>query len=341
MNRPDPLEIAQSMNATLKECFTPESMHSDCSGKIIKAHTVSKSASLQEIAYDQHLYTFKTHPVQQFKNAGKAKINKIGINKASTFTGFCGGHDRSLFEPLDNQNFDFTLEQVFLAGYRSLCHELHAKKIGIENIKNARSKMTYGKTPSEQKEEQEFFARFQKSFELAESDLTQYKNILDSMLLSNDFSKIKYIGFECDKVIPIMGASAITPMVDFANNTIQVMHHKKKTIENIFYTSFASNGKGIFLMYWVDDFGSISEQYADSLWGLSNKEISNMIINIMITHSENIYIAIPWWDNLDLPVKKKLTKAFNDTLRNPILDYEKLRDLDIADWNVIQRYDRK
>jgi hypothetical protein len=65
--------------------------------------------------------TFKVHgegPVLEFE--------KIGRNKASTFTGLCSEHDTELFKVIDNDplNVDND-EHLRLLAYRSVMHDLH------------------------------------------------------------------------------------------------------------------------------------------------------------------------------------------------------------------------
>jgi len=47
---------------------------------------------------------------------GKLPTAKLmGINVASTFTGFCSYHDNLIFEPIEKQPFQNSLQQIFFA----------------------------------------------------------------------------------------------------------------------------------------------------------------------------------------------------------------------------------
>ncbi|MEH1678706.1 hypothetical protein V7F43_22365, partial [Salmonella enterica subsp. enterica serovar Enteritidis] len=61
---------------------------------------------------------------------GRWVPEKIGINQASTFTGFCAVHDRILFSCLENEKFTGTDEQCFALMFRSLSKEIYAKEGG-------------------------------------------------------------------------------------------------------------------------------------------------------------------------------------------------------------------
>lgn len=53
-----PPEVFKALDKFIlsKKCSVPKSFNKDCSNKIIKAHTISKSSSLKEIAEDSHVY---------------------------------------------------------------------------------------------------------------------------------------------------------------------------------------------------------------------------------------------------------------------------------------------
>jgi hypothetical protein len=55
-------------------------------------------------------------------------FDKIGRNKATTFTVLCDVHDSQLFDLIDNSIFDpNNMEHLFLLAYRSVLRELHTK----------------------------------------------------------------------------------------------------------------------------------------------------------------------------------------------------------------------
>ena len=79
-------------------CMHPQAPN-DCEGGIVQAHTVQKAGGLRRIARDGHVYAAKADLAAITKAGGKVPFQLIGINRASTFTGFCGKHDTSCFAP--------------------------------------------------------------------------------------------------------------------------------------------------------------------------------------------------------------------------------------------------
>ena len=88
-----------------KYCIHPEASETNCKGGIIKAHTIQRSGGLSKIAKEGHVLSFYN---SASRNDGLTYPSRIGINKASTFTGFCNFHDTTTFSPIENNPFQFS-----------------------------------------------------------------------------------------------------------------------------------------------------------------------------------------------------------------------------------------
>jgi hypothetical protein len=91
-----------------QRCMVPDELRDACSGNIVRAHTVSKSGSLSHIAKDGHIYAFKTSVQSIARVDGLLQPKMVGVNQASTFTGFCGKHDKDLFAPVEDAPITFS-----------------------------------------------------------------------------------------------------------------------------------------------------------------------------------------------------------------------------------------
>ena len=102
---------------TLKVCSI-DKFADNCSGPIIKAHSISKSSVLKNISYDingkQVLgYFKKTNPLESIPLFNRIREKYIDINSALTFTGMCKFHDNFLFKNIDKDPFNFNNPQIF------------------------------------------------------------------------------------------------------------------------------------------------------------------------------------------------------------------------------------
>jgi hypothetical protein len=107
-------------------------------GDIVNAHSIARAA-LSCIADKGHVYGLDADLMALHANQGMPVFTKIGINRASAFTGFCGFHDDRTFAPLEKTELIPTAEQCFLMGYRSVCREAFQKRLQLESITIFRS----------------------------------------------------------------------------------------------------------------------------------------------------------------------------------------------------------
>ena len=83
-------------------------------------------------AKNGNVYSFSTLVTPSIIHQDVYAPKQIGIEDASTFTGFCSFHDNKVFEPIDSHFFEVTPHHIFLVSYRCLCLALFRQKIIIE-----------------------------------------------------------------------------------------------------------------------------------------------------------------------------------------------------------------
>jgi len=103
-----------------KYCLHPQSSSSVCSQYIVKAHSVSVSSNLKNIAENGHVLRFYFRPKAPVEARKRMTAQSIGVNKASTFTGFCKVHDSLTFACIDKPVGLLTPKHYFLLAYRAL-----------------------------------------------------------------------------------------------------------------------------------------------------------------------------------------------------------------------------
>ena len=121
------IKVSKEFNALrqgckFQKCIFPDK--SKCSRKLIKAHSVQKSKILSLIAEKGMVISS-----DMIRTLVTNEFEKIGINSASTFYGFCGYHDSVLFSEIENKDYQATIEQNFLHAYRACAIEYVKKKV--------------------------------------------------------------------------------------------------------------------------------------------------------------------------------------------------------------------
>ncbi len=315
-----------------KLCACPSTYKKDCRGSIINAHTVSKKY-LKNISQNQHIYTGCIKSILAYeKNNGEVKALKVGINKASTFTGFCEYHDKVLFSCFENCDFNKSDKQIFLVGYRSFCWEYYAKTIQMYSIKLIdQLKMQSGASYLNQPE----INTLHKAMQI----INKHKDEFEKILLNKQYREVQYYIIECKGVIPIQCSTSIYPEIDFLGNKIQSMIRDPQ-LDLLSFNAFSEHGKSYLIFSWLSSSNRTCKKLVNSLKNLSDEQ-KLFVITQFIFSIENIYFKIDWWDNLHESTKKLLEKRMNtpyseepyslktvnlykDYIQYPLQDYSKI-----------------
>ncbi|WP_410738865.1 YecA family protein [Citrobacter freundii] len=301
-NRETPVSKAEALkfsksNSQKKTCYAPASMHEDCDKRIVQAHTLSKSSSLKAIADpDNHVMGVVMNLPSLMRNNGRWVPEKIGINQASTFTGFCAVHDRILFSCLENEKFTGTDEQCFALMFRSLSKEIYAKEGGRRSSDFAK-KADKGKPQTDQLYIQEYVSLHQSGLNAAITELNNLKTSLDRILLSRQFSEIESVIFTFSEPLPIAVSSILSPENDFDGTEIQDLNDLTVSAEQVCFNAFSSEGKGYIVFSWLGT-SAIIRRFVRSLIKVPADRIFNTLLYFFFTKAENTYSSPEWWDSL-------------------------------------------
>ncbi|MFD2365085.1 SEC-C metal-binding domain-containing protein [Pseudoduganella sp. GCM10020061] len=293
---PDPniYKIAATVRETTRKsaCHVPEGIRNECSKGIINAHTVSRSGSLGAIQRSGHVYSYNLNMLALQKSRGRLRPVETGWRTASTFPGFCGYHDKRVFEALEDTPFVGSKEQCFLIAYRSLAKEIHAKN---NSAKQNDLRVAYA-GPASQKNAA--VAAFNKGVALAIRDLERHKNRYDKVLLDKDWSKVHGILIEFDGIFPIQCTGGLFPEKDINGLPIQRLDWRTATPDTINLSSFAADGKSYFLICWLQDSHHSGSRFV-APFHLVEKSVLPAVIGALILQvTENCHFSPDWYDAL-------------------------------------------
>lgn len=112
-------------------------MCKNCNKAAINSHTISENACLRNIAIDGHVIQFRT------KNQGIKReliLDKISVDDATTFKGYCSNHDSLLFKSIDSGELK-TLNDLFLQCQRTISYSLYNEKFTSELISDVQKQV--------------------------------------------------------------------------------------------------------------------------------------------------------------------------------------------------------
>ncbi|MNO20152.1 hypothetical protein D3C76_98980 [compost metagenome] len=111
-------------NSNVRSCIRGGVEKQGCSGKIIDAHSIQRGKILAAMADAGEVYYLGLTPAEDLKGM-ETEFKRKGIKKFSTFNGFCGHHDKKIFQPIEDAEFTGTDLQMSIYAYRAAARELH------------------------------------------------------------------------------------------------------------------------------------------------------------------------------------------------------------------------
>lgn len=271
-----------------KECLHPAAPQ-DCNGNIVRAHTVQRSGALSLIAEDGHVLTLGSDP--DMANGRLVEAQRIGISRASTFTGFCATHDKQLFAPIEDHPLQLIRRHAFLLAYRCISREYFGKARGTELIPVSEAAGTTSAALGKME---------QIALDLAKKDLAVFDE-MGKGILRNKYSETRFYAIEFDSVPDILCSGTTNVIYDFAGNMIQNMYKdpaRAKPFDIITLSLLPfDTGHGVAVFAWYGK-SSVNEKFIKSLHNLPKRDIPNILVRFLFYNFENIFWSPTWWDNL-------------------------------------------
>ncbi|MBC1797975.1 SEC-C domain-containing protein [Listeria booriae] len=259
----------------IRQCLYPD--HTSCTSKIIRAHSIQNSKIVQRISENGNVYMNRAKPNNPF-----AVFTKWGRKEATTFTGFCDYHDKVLFQPIEDKNFDMSEEQVLLHTYRCLTANIHDKQ---ENVKFGESVTNTFALPRDSD-----VGLLSLGNSLAVDDFLHEKTILDKALINRDFDVVDSIVWEFDFPIQFAGSAFEAPTRDLKNRKIQDLE-TNDIIAHLFITIFPEDNKSYCIISWIKALGGIFNELIGQIKGLNAQERKNYLNSTLVKNSDNLVFS--------------------------------------------------
>lgn len=283
--------------AQFKECIYPDK--SCCSEKIIKAHSIQNNKILARISDNGKVYM----------PAAKLELHfqlqkEYGRKEASVFTGFCGFHDKTVFQPIEDNDFNGSKEQIFLYIYRAFALEFHRKQevVNMEQIMFS-NKPSIVNIPGLMKDGKTGFA-------MSVNDYLEEKAIFDNALLNSQYDVLTSFVWTFDGFSNFAATGGEAPSLDFESNKIQDLLNPNIPVRHIYISVFPENNKTYAIIAWLKQFDNVFSSIGKKLNKISESEKRNYINNTLPMITENIAIKPSSWDALPEHSKEEFSMIF-------------------------------
>lgn len=295
---PGLIELSKLLRkARFKECFYPD--HSQCSDNIGHSHSLQRRRILSKIQEDGKVIMpiIKPNLTMEF-----------GLKEATTFQGFCGRHDKVIFQPIEDSEFDKSQKHAFLFTYRTLAAGYHLKQEGI-NFGRLLLKSTY--YPDELKDilEQRLFYD-----NLFIRNIREEKKLFDIAILKENYDALTNVIWEFDRGINFAATGIEALRYDLDGRLIQDIRDENCYAKHIYLTVFPASNKSYAIISWLKSNDSLFESFHDKLNSITEKEKINFINYTLPIMSKNIAIKPSSWDKLSLNQKEEFFKWIDEEI---------------------------
>ena len=320
-----------------KECLAPQQLHSACRGKVISAHTVSRS-SLEKIAENGHVLSFVPSVSNLLKHGSAIKPQPQGVGRASTFTGFCEKHDNLIFSPLEKSSFIGSPIQCFLLAYRALARELHIKNAAADHNQRltnlSKDLGPIGKLIQPRQDS------FQLGTEIGFRDMLSHKSKFDDVLLHKKFDDIVAHIIELPNPPPVMCSGGVFPEHTLSGERIQRLAPPQESFSLICFSSFASSTGGIIVFSWLKEAAIEGFRFIQDLSTIPDHLVTAHFLRFVFESCENVHIRPSWWKELSTETKNAIVRHMDVTseLHGALRDYFSDDGVDYGCWPIRKRY---
>ena len=296
-----------------KFCMYPDK--TKCKGKIKRAHTIQNNRILNKVADKGELIVLNEKSNLFFQGSAKK-----GRGIVSTFWGFCDYHDTSLFEPIENYNYDKSLLQTFLYTYRTFCWHYYLKlqeknknEYIFENIndENIKTRLSQSDTT--------------KGLELGICDNNKLLNIFNEALLKNNYNIIRYYVFEIPYEVKFCCCGMIQLYRDLMGNKINdydKLEDENVPLKNLYVNIFPEKNKSFCIFSWIKA-DSIYENFIDQFKKMTFRNKINYLNNMLPKETDKIFINPRLWKKFGVAVQQSLLAQCNLGMLSVIMNEEK------------------
>lgn len=268
----------------IKQCLHPNKK--ECSEKIIGAHSIQNNKILKKISSEGIVFMPCPKPDDPF-----APMTSYGRKEATVFTGFCGYHDKTLFQPIEDKDFEKTEEQIFLFTYRCFALEYH-KKQELQRMEQIifRKKPSLVNMPDS---ENPFMGN-----RMAIGDFEEDREIFDKAILDKSYINLTSIVWEFNKAVKFACTGFESLQYDLKNNKVQDLLDFSKSVQHVYVCVFPEKEKTYCIISWFKKNDQLFSKYYEQLNNLDEIKKRNYINNLLPMISENLVVNPDAWKKL-------------------------------------------
>jgi hypothetical protein len=289
---------------------------SPCSGGIVHAHAIQQA---QIRPYSKNGQVYSPNPLGD-RNEGVTEFRLSGVNRVTTFRGFCAKHDSEVFRPIEVTPFAGTAEQLFLYHYRALCKDYHIRLASLNFFDQTISDFEKAGLGNQLKD-----IRFFREMTLLDlKEIPLGKSRLDLALQGGNFGDLSGFWMRGAGIPGLLLNTNLFPLRDFLGRPFP--RRTSIALNNwVSLTITIENGLPLVIIAGQKN-SPLLGQLLDSLTQIPRNRLAATLTCYALACSETPVIIPRWWENLTSESRRaaRLTanaRFFTDYFKGPF-DWE-------------------
>jgi len=273
-----------------------------CPKRAINSHSQSLSNALRRIS--KNGYVILPRPSYFMKDNADidSYFQGIGVGVASTFKGFCKGHDVKDFLPVDKVNEqNITKEALARLAFRTFAYEERTKE---ESLLFLRYVIKKGANSIEKPNMEKLVASAESMENHLKTTRPYYLNKFVRMFDSQNYEQIYGILFILDKMIRLSCSTMLDPTMIDSDDLMEC--DIQKPLDQVFFNLIPQTDSSLVIFAHFKEQEEKLKKFIDEYGTLEN---------IVFNHCEEVLLGPDFYSSLDSEVKYKIIKALKPWYR--------------------------
>jgi hypothetical protein len=288
----------------LKICMHPQK--DTCDERIIKAHSIHKAGILSRISKNGKVMMIDFNIEKGEAEKFDVNLGEEGNNKATTFRNFCAKHDKTLFQEIEDKEYQQSLKQNFLFAFRAFALEHYKKQVSFNAYLELSKDDAY-------RFAEEFLQTAMLGMTMALSDFGYEKELFENGIINEDYNWLDTSVLTLDHEAKLAVSTVLELNYDLKGNRLNNLEDPKR-VKRIFFSIFPQAGKTHILFSWLKEDASFFENFKAQLLSLTQHQIKNFINNAVPCYTEHFVLHPDLWNSHSPVQKRKLIEKFLKTM---------------------------
>lgn len=271
----------------------------DCSKKAINSHSQSLSNTLRRISKDGYVISPRLKRFMKQNVDIDSFFQKIHVNLASTFKGFCDVHDTKYFLSADRiYEHNITQETLAKLSFRTFAYEERIKEKNLFYLDYVIGGMDKSPALWDIPNIENFVALAGGIRNHLSVTRPYYLNKFITMFDSQNYDQIYGTLFSLNKMIPLSCSTAINPTLFSADDLIK--DDFQKPLDVIFFNLIPQTDSTLVLLTYFKEQKLKVKKFLSEISSLEN---------IVFNYCEEVLMSPDFYDSLTYEMKCKIIKG--------------------------------